>query len=81
MAMVASVIIFASIGSSVSILSLVTENRLFIFVINCFQPIALSIFALALSVAFASNRSDEVEADDPDAEGDFGPPLTAWRDT
>ncbi|MGE3982994.1 MAG: hypothetical protein AB7G38_02385, partial [Dehalococcoidia bacterium] len=46
----------ATLGSTTAMLDSVTEHRVFFFLTSAFHPIAMSIFALALSVAFESNR-------------------------
>jgi hypothetical protein len=74
-------IVLLTLGSTTALLDDVGQHRFFFFLTNSFQPIVLSIFALALAIAFESNRGEEIEVDDPDLEGDFGPPLPAWRET
>jgi hypothetical protein len=77
----ASVIAILTIGASVQFMRIITENQVLFFLVNSLPPLALSIFALALAMAFECNRSDQVDSVEPDEEGDFGPPLPAWRET
>jgi hypothetical protein len=74
-------IVLLTVASTIATLDNVSQHHVLFFVTNSFQPIALSVFALALAIAFESNRGEEIEVDDPDLEGDFGPPLPAWRET
>jgi hypothetical protein len=75
------VIVLLTVVSTIATMDEVREHRLVFFLTNVLQPIALSIVALALAIAFESNRGEEIEVDDPDLEGDFGPPLPAWRES
>ena len=74
-------IVLLTVASTIATLDNVSQHHVLFFVTNSFQPIALSVFALALAIAFETNRGDEIEVDEPELEGDFGPPLPAWRET
>ena len=76
---VAAIVALAGLGASMAMLNLISENQVLFFVSSLVYPVGLALFAVALAIAFESNRGEERAIVEPEEEGDFGPPLEAWR--